>query len=90
MRLDYNKFIATLHIAKEGGTYTEGWNQIGWLPEGKRPKSTIYFTLYDNSVYQSASNFVIDGRLNTDGNISVYAFEGKERMIPYGSVSYAI
>lgn len=86
--LEYNKYVATLRIKIQKSSFSAGWNNIATVPEGLAPSGTMYFCLADDSVTSNSNSQVIFGRLNSVGEVSIYAFADKLDMSPSGSMAY--
>ena len=53
-----------------------------------KPVMFIPFVLYDNSVNKHSENTIIDGNVDLDGNIKIFAFSDKANIAPMGTFCF--
>lgn len=90
IQLDYNGYLATLYLGITAQSYSEGWNIIGKIPESYRPSRELDFVVADNLANSATDATPILSRIDSDGNIKVYAYSDKTRFAPDGSVTYIL
>ena len=90
IQLDYNGYLATLYLGITAQSYSEGWNIIGTIPESYRPSRELDFVVMDNLANSATDATPILSRIDSDGNIKVYAYPDKTRFAPDGSVTYIL
>ena len=90
IQLDYNGYLATLYLGITAQSYSEGWNIIGTIPESYRPSRELDFVVTDNLANSATDATPILSRIDSDGNIKVYAYPDKNRFAPDGSVTYIL
>lgn len=90
IQLDYNGYLGTLYLGITAQSYSEGWNIIGKIPESYRPSRELDFVITDNLANSATDATPILSRIDSDGNIKVYAYSDKTRFAPDGSVTYIL
>ena len=64
------------------------WNTLVTIPTGSRPSYNVRFSADDNTASKHANNTVIAGRVLTDGQVQLWAFDDKTSLAPCGSCSF--
>lgn len=81
--------IVTISFTLSDETYSAaGWKTIATLPPEARPKATVNFPAFDGNAGTYADSRVLQGRVNTDGTVNVWAFSDKLTMRPYGYATF--
>ena len=80
--------VLSISVSTSISTTSAGWKELGTLPEGLRPASTIIANLIDNNA-NNRQNSNLECRVNSSGKISVYLF-ANESAKPYGQIVYFV
>lgn len=81
--------IVTISFTLDSQTYTTaGWKTIATLPAEARPKATVNFSCFDGNAGTYSDSKVLQGRVNTDGTVNVWAFSDKLSFRPYGYATF--
>lgn len=64
------------------------WNTLVTIPTGSRPSYNVRFSADDDTASKHANNTVIPGRVLTDGQVQLWAFDDKTSLAPCGSCSF--
>lgn len=88
----YNGYVVTVYISIVPSQPFSGnsWNIIGNILEQLRPPRQIDFALADNSATTQASNNVILGRIDANGDVKIYVYSDKTKPSPDGTVTYVL
>lgn len=85
----YGRIVILRVIATSPITLSSaGWATVGTLPSEVRPISQIYGVFYDNNASSHATNTLIDGRIQNNGDVAFYLFNDKLSVKPMGFFVY--
>ena len=91
VRLEANEYIVSMRVYASVTANSAGWHKFCTLPEQYRPYGfNVYFPCCDNNASLYSDSRVIQAKLESNGDLSFYAFSDRFTFTATGSICYVI